>query len=342
MAEELKQGFSSPKPAATKGVQPSYSHLVYENDADLQLMESVLAELRKTKLGKQLISDAEKYGTTIEMSSGMRAYGSFDEFTKRIRLNPSSSKDGLVGTLAHELRHSQQFQKGLELDALLDTPPSYIHNQGIIESDACVAATEICYELATQGNDKPLEDLRQKDPHIVNPFQNAALNGGLENGEAHKAAFYGWFTDYWTRDAYETNYCSMYRQRYSRSSREESDKKMTRSVSVEKTAALVCTSGGKPYVGKEVKDFFASEDMRTVSFERFNMIYSRVWSDPDVDYKEGADAVMMKKFGLKQRPHASYMPRRKEPELQGPVPVKTAEKPAVAVLAKKLSALKSR
>lgn len=309
MSEELKQAFA-----------PSYKHLIYKDASELKLLESVLDEMRKTKLGRQLIADAEAYGTTVEMTSGMRAIGSFDEFTKKIRLNSSYGKDGLVGTLSHEMRHSQQFQKGLRFDALLDTPTSYIQNQTIIEADASVAATEVCYELATQGNSGPLEELRKKDAHIVNPFQNEAIQGNLANGGAHKAAFYGWYTDYCMRDAYETNYCKMYRQRYQDSTREESDKKMTRTVPVRETIDLVCQYGGKPYLGKEADDFFASEEMHTVSYERFNMIYGRIWSDPDVDYKEGADAVMMKKFGLKQRPHYGYMPAKKPPELLGPVP----------------------
>lgn len=309
MSEDLKQAFA-----------PSYKHLIYNSPSELKLLEGVLDEMRKTKLGRELIADAEAYGTTVEMSSGMRAIGSFDEFTKKIRLNASYGKDELIGTLSHEMRHSQQFQKGLPFDALLDTPTSYIQNQTIIEADASVAATEVCYELATQGNAAPLEALRKKDAHIVNPFQNEAIQGNLANGGAHKAAFYGWFTDYFMRDAYENNYCKMYQQRYSKSSREESDKKMTRTVPVRETIDMVCQYGGKPYLGKEADAFFASEDMHTVSFERFNIIYGRIWSDPDVDYKEGADAAMMKKFGLKQRPHYGYMPSTKPPELLGPVP----------------------
>lgn len=320
MADELKEAFATPEMPAAQAVKPSYKHLVYKTNEELELLESVLAEIRKTKLGKQLIADAEAYGTTIEITSGMRAYGSFDEFTKQIRLNANGDKDSLVGTLAHEMRHSQQFQKGLRFHALYDTPTSYIQNQTVIEADASVAATELCYDLATQGNSAPLEALRKKYAHIVNPFQNEAIKGNLANGGAHKAAFYAWYTDYFMRDAYETNYCKMYTQLYRNSSREESDQKMTRTVPVRETIDLVCQYNGKPYLGKEADDFFASEDMHTVSYERFNMIYGRIWMDPDVDYKEGPDAAMMKKFGLKQRPHFSYMPSKKAPELLGPVP----------------------
>ena len=201
MANELKEAFATPEMPAAQAVKPSYKYLVYKDNAELELLESVLAEMRKTNLGKQLISDAEEYGTTIEITSGMRAYGSFDEFTKQIRLNANGDKDSLVGTLAHEMRHSQQFQKGLRFHALYDTPTSYIQNQTVIEADASVAATELCYDLATQGNSAPLEALRKKDAHIVNPFQNEAIKGNLANGGAHKAAFYAWFTDYFIRDA---------------------------------------------------------------------------------------------------------------------------------------------
>lgn len=133
-----------------------------ENETEAERIKALLDELSKSKLGKKLIDDAVDHKTTIAFDGAMRAYGSYDEVKNHLRLNPSHSHDRLVGTIAHELRHSQQFQKGILLDALLDTPKSYIQNQAAIEADASATACAVCYDLALQGNEKPLEACAKK------------------------------------------------------------------------------------------------------------------------------------------------------------------------------------
>lgn len=268
----------------------------------------------------------------------MRAYGSYDEVENLLRLNPANSKDRLVGTMAHELRHAEQFQKGIQLDALLDTPKTYLQNQAVIEADASTTATAVCYELALQGNDKPLESLREKDPHIVNPFQNAAAQGGLANGDAHRAAFKGWFTDYSTRDAYDSLYVRMYEQRQRKASSAEQDRSLLREVPVEGMAATVCSlPDGKPYMPeKETKDFFADPDRSTVSYSSFNATYMYLFRRFRLDYKLEAEG-NMKKFGLTMRPAFGYMPRPVVPE---PLPLPTVENRQAAA-AEKIAAARA-
>ncbi len=316
MSEELQKAFETQGLAGTENTAPSYKHLVYESEAELKALEALLTDLRKTKLGAELIADAEKYGTQIGFVSGMRAYGSFDEVTKRVKLNPNNGHDCLVGTLAHELRHSQQFMNGVVLDAYLDTPKSYVQNQGIIEADASTAACEVVYDLAVYENKVgPLEKLREKDPHIVNPFQNAMVRGDGVSGGAHKAAFFGWFTNYSTRDCYDINYIKMYQQRRRNASRAEDDIKLEREVPRTQTAEQACRFDGKPYLsGKEVEEFFKTDDACSISFERFNNVYSELYFKYNLDYKRGTEAVMKEDFGLTVRPHSSYMPRPVVPE----------------------------
>lgn len=290
------------------------------NEEEESRIKAVMDELAKSKIGKQLIEDAVEHKTTVAFDGAMRAYGSYDEVKNHLRLNPTSSHDRLVGTAAHELRHAQQFQKGILLDALLDTPKTYIQNQAAIEADASATSCAVCYELAMQGNDKPLESLREKDPHFVNPFQNAAINGGLENGEAYKAAFKGWFTDYCTRDSYDCLYIKMVRQRKSNCTREEEDKAFMREVPVNDVVQKVCTCNGKPYLSeKETQEFFSTEDSKTVSFERFNNIYANCYRPYKLDYSKDQNDEMKSKLDLVMRPHFNYMPKKVVPEVQ-PLP----------------------
>lgn len=302
-------------------------------------IKAVMDEMAKSKIGKQLIADAVEHKTTVAFDGAMRAYGSYDEVKNHLRLNPTSSHDRLVGTLSHELRHAQQFQKGILLDALLDTPKSYIQNQAAIEADASATSCAVCYELALQGNEKPLESLREKDPHFVNPFQNAAVQGGFENGEAYKAAFKGWFTDYCTRDSYDCLYIKMVRQRKSNCTREEEDKAFKREVPVNDVVQKVCTCNGKPYLSeKETREFFGTDDAKTVSFERFNNIYGNCWRTHKMDYTKDQNEEMKNKLDLLMRPHFTFMPRSVVPEPL-PLPAKGQEKTAVnpAVLKAKMA-----
>lgn len=305
-------------------------------------IKAVMDEMAKSKIGKQLIADAVEHKTTVAFDGAMRAYGSYDEVKNHLRLNPTSSHDRLVGTLSHELRHAQQFQKGILLDALLDTPKSYIQNQAAIEADASATSCAVCYELALQGNEKPLESLREKDPHFVNPFQNAAVKGGFENGEAYKAAFKGWFTDYCTRDSYDCLYVKMVRQRKSNCTREDEEKAFMREVPVNDIVQKVCTCNGKPYLSeKETREFFSTDDAKTVSFERFNNIYANCYRPYKLDYSKGQKDEMKNKLDLVMRPHFTYMPKSVIPEPL-PLPAKGQEKTAINPAALKAKMVKGR
>ena len=148
MSEVISNAFENQQTVTPvkKDVEPSYPYLVYESQQDLDRLEAALTELRKTKTGAQLIADATEHKTPIRLNGAMRAYGSYDEVTNDLKINANNDENRMVGTLAHELRHAQQFQKGILLDAYLDTPKTYIQNQAAIEADAsatsCADATE--------------------------------------------------------------------------------------------------------------------------------------------------------------------------------------------------------
>lgn len=322
MSEVISNAFENQQTVTPvkKDVEPSYPYLVYESQQDLDRLEAALTELRKTKTGAQLIADATEHKTPIRLNGAMRAYGSYDEVTNDLKINANNDENRMVGTLAHELRHAQQFQKGILLDAYLDTPKTYIQNQAAIEADASATSCAVCYELALQGNDKPLEALRQKDPHIVNPFQNAAVKGGLSDGSAYQAGFKGWFTDYCTRDSYDILYIKMTRQRRSNCTREEEDKKFERVVPVADVVEKVCTCNGKPYMSRqETEEFFSTPDASTVSFERFNNIFGNCCMKFGLKYGD-MENEMKNRLGLTMRPHFDFMPRPPKTE---PLPIPT-------------------
>ena len=308
----------------------SYPYLVCENEAERCRLEQVLDQLRQSETGKKLIEDALEHKTAIRLDAGMRAYGSYDEVSNNLKINANSDFDRQVGTMAHELRHAQQFQTGILMDAYLVTPKSYIHNQAAIEADASATSAAVCFELALKGNDKPLEALRSKDAHIVNPFQNAAVQGGLLNGEAYKAAFKGWFTNYSIRDSYDSLYVRMVQQRDRNCTREEEDKRFERVVPVNDIVQKVCSCNGKPYLSeKETTEFFSTPDANTVSFEPFNAIYRNGLRKYHFDWSKPIEEMMEKQFGLFSRPHAGYMPAKVVPEAL-PIPTVDARQAEAA------------
>ena len=297
----------------------SYPFLVCENQEQKQKLEEILFFVASCKTGKKLIDDAIKHNTVISLDPAIRAYGSYDEVKNILKINEKSGLHQQIATMAHELRHAQQFQNGILMDAYLDHPKCYIQNQAVIEADASACATAVCFQLAVKGYQEPLEALRQKDPHIVNPFQNqVALNKKIDE-KAYAAAFKGWFSDYSTRDAYDSLYIKMVRQRFKNASREDEEKKFERVVSVNDIVKSVCSCDGKTYLSeKQTADFFSTQDACSVSFERFNAIYANCCSKFNFDWTKPQDEVMKEKLGLVPRPHSGYMPAKVVPE---PMPI---------------------
>ena len=341
MPETIQSVFDNQKNVAgeCRPQKPSYPFLAWENQEELGRLEDILNHLRQSKTGRSLIADAEKHQTVIRLESNMRAYGSYDEVTNNLKVNANSDLNRQIGTMAHELRHSQQFQKGILMDAYLDSPKCYIQNQSVIEADASATAAAVCYELALAGNDKPLEALREKDAHIVNPFQNQAVKNGKIDESAYQAAFKGWFTDYSTRDCYDILYIKMVRQRFKNCTREEENKKFERDVPVNDVVQKVCSCNGKPYMSEqETQAFFSTQDACSVSFERFNNIYGNCCMKFNFDWNKPQEEVMKEKLGLYCRPHSGYMPAKIVPQ---PLPIpKTADRQASA--AEKIAAVKKQ
>lgn len=285
----------------------SYPYLV-GNDSRL---EELIAVLRTTKLGKELLDDAEKYGTKITTAALSSAHGAYDDESNVVMLGSGGSFDRQITTLAHELRHAQQFKNGVQLNALTDVPKDYLHSQWTIEADANVASCLVAWDLKQQGNPGPMQAFAQENGHITKPFEAAAEKGGIENNLAQKEAFRAWFTDMGIRDAYESNYLRNFDRRKRKASRAELDTALQRSVPVTENVAKVCRTNGTPYLTeKETKDFFDRPEMSSVKHETFWAIYRNLRDVKHFDFLSDAKEIMKKEGNFSIRESAYYEIRR--------------------------------
>lgn len=144
MSDELSKALNPPPHAAELPV--SDKPYPFLDDASPVLCEAVKI-LQKSKTGRELLECAAAYGTKINTECLNASYGSFNDETKQIFIAAGSDKNRMVITLAHELRHSQQFQNGVLLSAYADRPKDYLQSQGVIEADANVMACQVGWEL---------------------------------------------------------------------------------------------------------------------------------------------------------------------------------------------------
>lgn len=274
---------------------------------DTERLESLIAVLRQTKLGAQLLDDAAEAGVTITTAMMSGSKGAYNDANKLVTLVPGLPFERQVVTLAHELRHAQQFKNGVVLNAFLDAPKDYLHSQGMIEADANVAACAVAWDLKQQGNSKPIEDFAKEHPAIVDPFLRAAENGGVETGDAFKDAFRGWFDDLYIRNAYEKNYLRNFECNKRHATPAERAAAMRRSVPVTENAAKVCLFDGKQYISeKEVADFFARPELTSVAHETYWAIYRNLRDAKNLGFSADAKDVMNKEGNFTIRESEYY------------------------------------
>lgn len=271
---ELSEIFTKKAAPAKEAGQDGYKypHLLCMGEGDREKLEAVINKLAKTSLGRELLDCAAEYGTEIRLDNMYGAWGAFAYEEHKLRLNKEASEERMVATLAHELRHSQQFQKGVKMDVLHDTPRSYLHSQCVIEADANVSSCLVAWDLMQQGDKSVCETLMQEDKEVFKKFFEVAQKEGTAKGSAPNAAFYGWFDNMRIRQAYENNYAKSVE--YCKSRADRNDKELfSRQVDVRENIAKVCTIDGKPYVGKEAEEFFNRRELNEVCHEAFWSIY---------------------------------------------------------------------
>lgn len=277
-----------------KAEEVDYPHI---EPSSRERVSQLLAVLGMTKQGKELIADAKEFGVKI-MTDNIRAHGSFDDETNVVKLNCGGTFDRQLATLAHELRHAQQFKNGVQMNALKDRPEDYLHSQWLIEADANVSACVATWELKQMGIEGPYNALMKDDKHILEPFTKSAEQGGLETGDAQRAAFEGWFTDTGIRGCYDANYIRNFEYRKRNATKEERAEQFTRAVPVEDQVKKVCNVQGKSYMsGEQAKEFFARPDINNVSDNTYWAIYRNLRDVRQFEFLAQAKDVMEKEAG---------------------------------------------
>ena len=243
MSDELSKALNPPPHAAELPV--SDKPYPFLDDASPVLCEAVKI-LQKSKTGRELLECAAAYGTKINTEC---LNASFNDETKQIFIAAGSDKNRMVITLAHELRHSQQFQNGVLLSAYADRPKDYLQSQGVIEADANVMACQVGWELQQQGIKEPMEEFKKEDRDVVSAFLKSAEKGGVENGTAHGERFTLGLT---TRD------CA----------------KPTKKI----TSATMNAISAKPREKKKKQPFNALCPLRTILKRFANSTAKRIWT----------------------------------------------------------------
>lgn len=299
MSDNLSQALNPPPHAA----EPPVSDKPYPflDDTSPALCEAVKI-LQKSKTGRELLDCAAAYGTKINTECLNASFGSFNDETKQIFIAAGSNKNRMVITLAHELRHSQQFQNGVLLSAYADRPKDYLQSQGVIEADANVMACQVGWELQQQGINEPMEEFKKEDRDVVSAFLKAAEKGGVENGTAHGEAFYAWFNDMGLREAYEKNYIRNYERHKRKATREEEKTALQRVVPVADNIEKVCKFNGKTYLdAKEAREFFKKPEQNSVTHETYWAIYRNTRDALNLGFSKPAEEVIEMAGGLTER-----------------------------------------
>ncbi len=304
MSDNLSQALNPPPHAA----EPPVSDKPYPflDDTSPALCEAVKI-LQKSKTGRELLDCAAAYGTKINTECLNASFGSFNDETKQIFIAAGSNKNRMVITLAHELRHSQQFQNGVLLSAYADRPKDYLQSQGVIEADANVIACQVGWELQQQGINEPMEEFKKEDRDVVSAFLKAAEKGGVENGTAHAKAFYAWFDDLSLRECYEKNYLRNFECHKRKATREEQMTCLQRRVPVADNIEKVCKFGGKVYLdAKEAEDFFKKPQQSSVTHETYWAIFRNTRDALNLGFSAPAEEVMEKAGGFTERESTSW------------------------------------
>lgn len=173
--------------------------------AQAKKIEQVIKTLERSKNGKALIAFARKKNIKIMVDATPNVYGFYSPTERKVGLNPAGEEGQLVATLAHELRHAWQDDKGY-LDRLKRSPEDIIWMTRMVEADAEANSIQICWELKEAGYPQALAAHKKTgyaDESMAFERAVAQNPAAAKNGEAMREAFDQWFSRPWRRDAYD-------------------------------------------------------------------------------------------------------------------------------------------
>ncbi len=161
---------------------------------DVLRMTDMINEIaEKSPMGKAILEEASKNGTTVRIINGTYGVnGSYEAASKTICLSRDSTFDRQLTTLVHESRHAGQRAKQTA-DMQLGTysvRTNLMHMQ-LAEADAVACSLGVAHEMKQNGDARAWNAACLNYRPIANVFAQEAKKGGLS--EALQSASLGWF-----------------------------------------------------------------------------------------------------------------------------------------------------
>lgn len=157
---------------------------------------------RSSDFGKSVLERAAKAGYSISFDSLGVSRGAASSDLKKIILNPRCPDSTLTATLTHESRHAGQFCDGAVCGFFKEgrSFASLLKEERLMEADAVTSSVAVCFDLARNGDVKPLKKLRENYPCCVRAYE--AFEGKGENQALTRSAL-AWFDDAEIKFLYE-------------------------------------------------------------------------------------------------------------------------------------------
>lgn len=304
----LDRAFTNIRIQALETEEPYIYPYLQGTEYEKKEMTKALNVLRQSAVGRELLEDAEKHQTTIGFEHMVSAHGSYNDESNLVLIQSSSNSDRVIATLAHELRHAQQFQRGVLLNSMKDAPKNYLHCQSAIEADASATACLVSWQLKEKGFPAPYTHLQTDYKELAIPFEKEMSSPAGTPEKALKAAFKGWFNDLWKREAYEKNYIKNYEYNKNKAKMSERETAFSRAVPIADNVAKFALLDGKPYLSKkEVEEHYAQPELSCVTHETYWAIYRNLRDVRRFDFFTDATEIMGENGeGFTERPGGDY------------------------------------
>ncbi len=180
---------------------PQFEYKFKGSEKEKAHMDYLFERLWESDSAKELILSAINDGYEFEFCSSMSSRGVSSGQNKYLLLNPTEKDDRLVATLAHELRHCQQFKNGIVKDIKGNNIRTEILQTRAIEADAFAYSILVAHELknsqhrdiyGNKGDSKPWEELTDTDKVLTSCFERSFNNDG-DTTKALYETFKAWY-----------------------------------------------------------------------------------------------------------------------------------------------------